>query len=273
MIDIINESIMEVLIEGGKLFMIGIYFSGTGNSRYILDLFLKKMGKDYKIFSIEDIDVETKLQEANDIVIAYPIYYSSMPKIMDDFLEKNIELFRNKKVFIITTMGLFSGDGCGLAQRKLRKVNANIIGGIQVKMPDNICDSKLLKKDDDGIKDIICLAEKHVEEAVGKIKSGQKVREGLSVAAQFAGCFAQRLYFGHKVKKYSSNIKIDRELCVKCGKCIKVCPMKNLEMKNELCSGDKCTMCYRCINICSNKALTLLGRKVGHQYLIDKYII
>lgn len=49
--------------------------------------------------------------------------------------------------------------------------------------------------------------------------------------------------------------------------------MKNLEMKNELCSGDKCTMCYRCINICPNKALTLLGRKVGHQYLIDKYII
>lgn len=135
--------------------MVGIYFSGTGNTKYILEFFLIKSTKDYKIVSIEESNAIDELREAKEIVIAYPIYYSSIPKIMNDFLDDKIELFSEKKVFIITTMGLFSGDGSGLAKRKLKKVNAIITGGLHVKMPDNISAVKLLKKDEDGNREII----------------------------------------------------------------------------------------------------------------------
>ena len=37
--------------------MIGIYFSGTGNSRYATELFCREYDKETRVFSIEDSDV------------------------------------------------------------------------------------------------------------------------------------------------------------------------------------------------------------------------
>ena len=63
-----------------------------------------------------------------------------------DFIRKNRYLWKDKKVFCVNTMGLFSGDGTGCTARLLKKYGAEILGGLQIKMPDSVCDSKLLKK-------------------------------------------------------------------------------------------------------------------------------
>ena len=84
--------------------------------------------------------------QSDFIVLAYPVYFSNLPKIMRDFLENNRIVFSGKKVFILSTMGLFSGDGTGCAARLLKKYGALIVGGLHLKMPDCIGDEKLLKK-------------------------------------------------------------------------------------------------------------------------------
>ena len=243
--------------------MTGLYFSGTGNTKYVLELFLKKLSESsYTICSIEEDNILDYIKQANEIVIAYPIYYSSLPKIVNDFLDTNIELFRDKKIFIITTMGMFSGDGSGLAQRKLKKVNAEIIGGLHLKMPDNICDVNLLKKSKVENANIIKQAEIYIDDSVSTINKGLEVKQGLSFASHIAGLFGQRLYFGHIVKKYSDKIKIDDEKCIKCNKCVSLCPMENLELKDRVYTLNKCTMCYRCVNLCPTQAITLIGKKM-----------
>lgn len=264
----------KIVRAGGKCeIMIGVYFSGTGNSKYVVDQFLiRKSPNDYTMHSIEENDVTEYIKQANEIVIGYPIYYSALPKIFNDFLDENIELFRDKKVFIISTMGLFSGDGPGLAQRKLKKVNAVITGGLQLKMPDNICDEKVLKNAKHLNKIVIQKAIKSINNTVCKINEGETVRQGLSPLSFLAGFLGQRLYFGHKVKSYSDKIKIDKSLCVKCGKCVSACPMQNLELSDCVHSSNKCTLCYRCLNLCPTKAITLLGKKVVQQHCIDDLI-
>ena len=253
--------------------MLGLYFSGTGNTKYVLKLFLEKSyGNNYTTCSIEEDHVVECIKQAKEIVIAYPIYYSSIPKIVNDFLDTNLELFRDKKIFIITTMGLFSGDGSGLAQRKLKKVNADITGGLHIKMPDNICDVSLLKKSKTEDANIINQAHISIDNAISKIKKGLKVKQGLSFISHMAGLFGQRLYFGHHVKKYSGKLKIDDEKCIKCSQCVSLCPMENLMLKNRVYTLDKCTMCYRCLNLCPTEAITLIGKKVVQQYNIQDYI-
>ena len=253
--------------------MMGLYFSGTGNTKYVLELFLKKLHKsNYTICSIEENHVVECIKQAKEIVIAYPIYYSSLPKIVNDFIDINIELFRDKKIFIITTMGLFSGDGSGLTQRKLRKVNANIIGGLHIKMPDIICDVNLLKKSKTENANIINQANISIDNAVSRIKKGLEVRQGLSSTSHIAGLLGQRLYFGHHVKKYSDKIKIDNEKCTKCNKCVSLCPMENLVLDDRVHTLNKCTMCYRCLNLCPAQAITLIGKKMVQQYHIQDYL-
>ena len=253
--------------------MVGIYFSGTGNSRYAADLFCREYDKEGVVYSIEDGDVLTAVRDADLIVFSYPVQFSTVPKIVRDFVIDNGELWRNKKVFAIATMGLFSGDGAGNLGRLMKRFGAEVMGGLHLKMPDSIADEKALKRPLNKNKELVKQAEQKIKESVRQLKDGHPTQEGLGPMYRLAGLFGQRLYFGHKTKEYSSKLKIEKEKCIGCGKCEKLCPMKNISMaEQKAVPGNRCTMCYRCINKCPNQAITLLGKRIVEQCEIEKYL-
>ena len=58
-----------------------------------------------------------------------------------------------------------------------------------------------------------------------------------------------------------------------CGLCVKMCPMSNISVvEKKAVPADLCTMCYRCINKCPKQAITLLGKQVVEQSVIEKYV-
>lgn len=252
--------------------MIGIYFSGTGNTRYALKKFLKFYGEK-KAYSIENPKAIEAIKTSKEIVLAYPIYYSNLPKILRDFIDQNQTIFQGKRIFIIATMGLFSGDGAGCGARLLKQHGAEIIGGLHLKMPDAIADEKVLKRPLEKNQELVKKAEEKIKKAVHALKAGNPTQEGLNIFAHFAGLFGQRLWFSGKTKKYSNQLKIDPKLCIGCQSCVQLCPMKNISLSNhKAVSGKCCTMCYRCVSRCPQKAITLLGKKVVEQSYIEKYI-
>ena len=252
--------------------MVGIYFSGTGNSKYAVELFCSEYNKDSRAYSIEDDEALTAIKESDLIVFAYPVQFSTIPKILRDYITDHKALWMNKKVFLIATMGLFSGDGAGILGRLLKKHGAKPVGGLHLKMPDSIADEKALKRPLQKNKELVKQAEQKIKESVNRLKAGNPTKEGMGPLYRLAGFFGQRAYFGHKTKAYSSKLKVDTDLCIGCGKCEKVCPMGNMAIKDKKAvSSDRCTMCYRCINICPKQALTLLGKRVVEQCGIEKY--
>lgn len=253
--------------------MIGLYFSGTGNTKHCVTLYVKEMSEHGISISMEDPNWKTYIQTFNQIVLGYPIYYSSLPKIMEDMIKENALLWKGKDIFIITTMGLFSGDGCGCAARLLRAYGANIIGGLHIKMPDCISDEKLLKHTDETNRKTILSAEQKIKEAAQQHKQGNPYQQGLSFPSHLLGLFGQRLWFHHKVKHYVDDLKINHDACIACGTCVSLCPMQNLSLVNsQLITHHQCTMCYRCINHCPTKALTLLGKEVIAQYRLKQLL-
>ena len=124
--------------------MIGIYFSGTGNSRYALEVFIREYGNNSVLFSIEDINLIEHINSHDEIVFSYPVQYSAVPKILSDFIHNNSSVWQGKRVFIIATMALFSGDGAGVLGRLLKQYGAKITGGLHLQMPDSIADENLL---------------------------------------------------------------------------------------------------------------------------------
>lgn len=253
--------------------MVGIYFSGTGNTKHCIELFINQLDSSAKCFSIEEIAALNAIENNDLIVIAYPVYFSNIPKIMRDFIMRNQTKFTNKKVFIIATMGLFSGDGTGCSARLLSKCGAEIIGGLHIKMPDCIGDEKLLKKTIEQNKALVKQAEAKIKQAVVKFKNNQPSQDGLGFFYHMIGLFGQRLWFYNKTKNYSDKIKINKDKCIGCGLCVQLCPMNNLLIsKNVVFQNNKCTMCYRCVNSCPKQAITLLGKNMYEQCKIEKYL-
>ncbi len=252
--------------------MTGIYFSGTGNTKHCITKFIESLScfatksapQAVQIISIEESDLAAGAlkNEQNLVVLAYPIYYSNLPKIMRDFIVEHKDLWKGQNVYIICTMGLFSGDGTGVSARLLKQYGANIVGGTHVIMPDCISDVKLLKYSPEKNKEIVLKADQKLEAAAHKLANYKPSREGLNFLSHLTGLFGQRLWFSHKTKHYSDKLKIHTESCIKCGKCTSVCPMHNLTLSDaSIITAGKCTMCYRCINQCPQKAITLIGKR------------
>ena len=253
--------------------MVGIYFSGTGNSRYAVELFCNEYDEPAKAFSIEDDNAIEAVKSDEMLVFAYPVQYSTVPKILRDFIIENKELWENKKVFVIATMGLFSGDGAGILGRLLQQYGAEIIGGLHLKMPDSIGDEKVLKRSLEKNKELVKKAKQKISKSVQLLKSEKPTQEGIGRLYLMAGFFEQRLHFGHKTKNYSDKLRVDKDKCIGCGKCEKLCPMNNIKIVDKkVVQNNQCTMCYRCINYCPKKAITLLGKEVIEQSVIEKYL-
>ncbi len=253
--------------------MTGLYFSGTGNSRYAAEMFCREYDKDAGVYSIEDAGAIAAVNDADLIVFAYPVQFSTVPKILRDYITDHKELWKNRKVFVIATMGLFSGDGSGMLGRLFRRYGAEVTGGLHLKMPDCIADVGALKRPLEKNKELVRQAEQKIGESVRRMKEGHPTQEGIGSLYRLAGFFGQRAYFWYKTREYSSKLKIDKEKCIGCGNCEKLCPMKNITVvDHKAVSGDRCTMCYRCINQCPNQAITLLGKRVVEQCGIEKYL-
>ena len=250
--------------------MNAVYLSGSGNTKHIVTLLLNELGNTGISAPVESADAERAL-EGEEIIIAYPTMFSNIPYLIRDFINSHKDSWKGKKIFLITTMGLFAGDGTGCAARLLKKYGAEITGGLQIVMPDSIGDCKALKKSKEQNKAVIEKADKRVTEAAKKIREGNYPKEGLSFAAHLAGLFGQRLWFYNKTTGYTDKVKIDPSKCIGCGICAKNCPTKNIRIENgKAVASSKCTMCYRCINHCPKQAMTLLGKTLYEQPTYEK---
>lgn len=257
-------------MNGAVIKMIGIYFSGTGNTKHCVEKLVGLLDSTTKTIPLESDSAIKAIRQNDVIVLGYPIQYSNAPYLVRDFIRQNSEVWNGKKVFCVATMGLFSGDGAGCTARLLKKYGATILGGLHIKMPDSVCDNKLLKKTIEQNREIVRQADKKIESAALKMKQGNYPQEGLSFISHMRGLFGQRLWYYRKTTGYTDKLKIN-ENCIGCGLCASLCPMRNITMVGGKAVPDKkCTMCYRCISHCPQKAINLVGKKVIEQCQFEK---
>ncbi|MGL4452306.1 MAG: EFR1 family ferrodoxin [Sarcina sp.] len=247
--------------------MVVLYFSGTGNTKYVARNFANKM--ECKSYSIEiDTDFEQLISRNDTITFCYPIYGSCVPKIMAKFVQRYKQLLDSKKIIILITQMMFSGDGARVFTDLLEGIKYDVIYAEHFNMPNNIPNIPIINvKNGDKLKKRIEKTNKKIDKVCSEINHKIVKKRGFNKFSKFLGAKIQREGFEKMDKKINNAVKVNNS-CILCSKCVKVCPMKNLYIENKkIEQRGKCTVCDRCMNVCPKKAITILYHgKVKEQY-------
>ena len=246
--------------------MLMLYFSATGNSKYVAELFSKKMNA--VCHSIEENTDFTELIKSNETIgFCYPIFGSRVPKLMREFIMKHIDSLINKKLIIFCTQMYFSGDGARALTDILPRGHVEVIYAEHFLMPNNVCNVFITPiPGEKTINKYLSNAERKMQIVCENIKRGVIKKRGFNPCSRALGLI-QGAFFPGIERRARGKVRIDND-CNKCGFCVYVCPMGNFEVEGEnIAIKNNCMMCYRCINKCPQKAIRVfLRKKVKKQY-------
>lgn len=248
------------------------YFSGTGNSRYAAEKLAQHLNEE-NIFNISECVKNEKfsfsLKENEDIGFVFPVYYDGLPSLLVSFLNKlEIKATPETYIYTVVTCGAAMGSSAYALKMALSERWLFLTAAFKVVMPDNYimiynpCEKEHAKA---KIKN----ADRKFEEISEKIKNREVSEIEINVLGQTKYDIMQKLY--HKMRK-TKKFYAD-ENCISCGKCVEVCPINCIELKNGKpeWKAEKCVHCTACINRCPKNALQYSKRTINrNRYSTDK---
>ena len=224
-----------------------LYFTGTGNSKYIAEKIAKALGMD--IVSINK-KVKTndfsQINSKDELIFSVPTYGWRIPRIVSDWIEK-VKFSGCKKAYFVMNCG---GE-IGNAEKYLKKLCENVgfeyMGVKEIVMPENYI-ALFDAPDENEAKQIIEKAQPGINAAIQTIKDGSKFRVHKAKSSIVNDVFFK---FTVKAKKFYTT-----ESCTGCGACVALCPLNNIELESGKPKwGNNCTHCMACICRCPNKAI------------------
>ncbi|MBQ9846061.1 MAG: EFR1 family ferrodoxin [Oscillospiraceae bacterium] len=232
-----------------------LYFTGTGNSKFVADYLADKL---------EDttVSINKYLKNGEDLicnsekpyVIVAPIYAWRFPAVVENLLKKS-QLNGCKSVYCIATMGENSGN----ADKYLRKIFAdkgmNFTGYTGVVMQNNYLFMEKMPKARDAFKalnSVVPYLDK-IAEAITNDKPLKK--QDKTPLAAVMSSVVNAGFNKFMVKKQSFNVDTD---CISCGKCVSGCPVNNIVMKDRKpVFSTNCAGCLACLHHCPKQAINV----------------
>ncbi|MFX0005502.1 MAG: EFR1 family ferrodoxin [Candidatus Hermodarchaeota archaeon] len=230
------------------------YFSGTGNSLKVTQDLAERL-EDTELIPIARIWDEENLESKSEkIGFIFPLYYSGLPKLVYDFIDK-LNTSKTKYFFtVVTSTGDINEQPLQQLDKLLKKKSKKLNAGFYVNMPNNYIigfdiHSKERQKEffENSTKEIKIISEivTNQEDNLTQEILGKDVARSAKINKNF------RDSVNESDKAFHIN-----ENCNSCGICEKVCPVNNIILKNGIPEWQhKCQQCLACINFCPEKAI------------------
>lgn len=243
--------------------------SASGNTRKVCDLFaarLRERGAECETVRIREDMAAPDVRSADVLAVGYPVHGFNAPQNVVD-LAKDLPECENKGYYIIKTSGepLHLNDASSrILDRILKKKGYVKKGEFHYVMPYN-----MIFRHSDDMAALMWQAAKNTAPS-----DADAIFEGKERQLK-AGPFAKLTRFvvavEHGAMPYLGRLfRVDADKCVSCGRCEKLCPMLNIEMKDGLpVFGKDCIGCTACSFNCPADAISigvLNGWKVNGAY-------
>ena len=234
---------------------LGIYFTGTGNSKRVLDTaraVLLSYGH-----TLEEVDVikdEAKdVSQYDGLMVFYPIYAFNAPKPIIDYVKKMKKIDHQIPCLIMKQSGehLFWNNASSLhLTRLLKKRNIIVKNEYHYLMPYCFIfrhSDYMAYRMNEVMQGLLPLDMKDFLE-------GNEVRLKRFFLDSFFAWVLRIQWWGGRFN--GRFYKVDKKKCIKCMKCVNDCPAQNIVFKDgKFKFQGKCLMCQRCVMYCPKKAV------------------
>jgi len=247
-----------------------LYFSGTGNSRYVAQIIQSVTGDEIRSMNdlIKSGSIE-KLQSEQPFVFVCPTYAWRIPRVVEKLI-RDAQFTGSKKAYFVLTCGDSTGNAAQYAKKLCNGKGFEFLGLASVIMPENYV--ALYPVPDKAQADVIIeRATPGLNGIAKKIKDGQVLEEKIS---NFDDKFKSRIVnpiFYHFIVSAKGFYSTDA--CIHCGKCANLCPLHNVNLVNGKPEwGQNCTHCMACICGCPKEAIEYKHNTQGKpRYYLDHY--
>jgi ferredoxin len=224
------------------------YFSATGNS-----LSVAKQLSDGKAEVINIAAFDQNTAEDHSIGIVFPVFCYDIPLIVKRFLLN--KALKSPYIWAAATCGSTVGYSFVTINKLLKKRGQKLSYCKKIVLPDSCIAFKTpLDKQPQMLsaqKDIV----KKISQDIAA-KTENPVFKDKLLPINGAAWWGMKNIFGIKNKRVNAD-------CDKCGVCVRICPVKNIEMRDKPVFINKdCENCFACIQWCPKRAISFGKLKI-----------
>lgn len=238
-----------------------LYFTGTGNSRYIARKMADILGDVLVCMNEKIKQNDTQKIEVKDrLIFIFPTYAWRMPRIVEQWI-KNTEFVGTEKTWFVMDCGGEIGNAAKYNKKLCEEKQFTYMGTTPIVMPENYI-AMFNAPEEEEAKKVIQKADPNIDQAAHIIENGYTFAEPRNnLYDRFMSSVINPLFYPLFVK---ADAFFADDKCVGCGKCEKLCPMNNIKMTDKRPVWDKnCTHCMACICHCPTGAIEYGKKSVG----------
>lgn len=230
-----------------------IYFSGTGNSRFVAERIAAATSDE--LFDSSDAISREKgdvFKTPGNYIFVAPVYAAAPPVVFMDYIKHSSFPEGSNAYFIMTCASDMSASP--VYWRKLSEEKGILYQGTaKVRMPQNYIPYFKMGSSDRN-SELIGDAIPVIDDIAESIRSGISLPDAeIKGWERILTPIILKPFYKYMVSAKSFEVSGD---CIGCGKCSGVCPLNNIFMKDRIpVWGDHCTHCMACINLCPAEAV------------------
>lgn len=236
-----------------------VYFSGTGNTKYVAKTIkreLEKYDKEVNLINIEKENIN--LNDYDSIIVGGPIYVDRYPEILIKYMEENLKGFDGQCMLFSTQ----ASDKEAIAfQHCIHRVPfLNIVYTMFIPMPNNFYNfmfKRASKEEEERLllesKNLIKIELKNFLDGKTKKYPKKNINERV-----INGVY--NMVYPYYANYVTKKIFIDKDKCINCKMCEMRCPVQSIKIYNKVTFTKDCLLCQRCMSSCPKEAFRYKGK-------------